>query len=288
VSARTWGFKSPLAHTEGRTTHLQVGAAADDEYSMSRRVRVLLVSAVGLAVLATGAGTATAGDETPELSGRVTVFAATSLPAAFREIASDFRQQNPDVRVKLVFRASGVLAEQIQEGAAADVFAPADHESMEEVGEQVRGEPVDFARNRLEIAVQEGNPKGIQSLADLSNPDVSVALCSVDTACGQYADQALAMANVELTPTTREPDLPKTLATVQDGEVDAAIVYVTDVVSAQDVTGVKIPDAENVTATYPIAALKQSSNRKAARAFVEYVMSTRGQLTLQEFGFLAP
>ena len=256
---------------------------------MSRRVRALLVASVGLALLATGPATAAAaGDEKPKLSGTVTVFAATSLPAAFKEIASDFRQKNPDVRVELEFRASGVLAEEIQEGADADVFAPADQDSMTDVADQVRGKSVDFARNQLEIAVQEGNPKGIQSLADLSNPGVSVALCSVDTGCGEYADQALANANVQLTPASRHPDVAKTLAQVQDGNADAAIVYVTDVISAERVTGVSIPDAQNVTGTYPIAVLRESSNRKAARAFVAYVLSTRGQLTLQEFGFLAP
>jgi molybdate transport system substrate-binding protein len=256
---------------------------------MSRHVRVLVVAVAGLALLATGsAALAAAGDEKPKLRGTVTVFAATSLPAAFREIASDFRQKNPDVRVELEFRASGVLAEQIQEGADADVFAPADEESMDDVADQVRGKSVAFARNQLEIAVQEGNPKGIQSLADLGNPGVSVALCSLDTGCGQYAAQALANANVELTPASRQPDLAKTLAQVQDGEADAAIVYVTDVMSAERVTGVSIPDAENVTATYPIAVLEESSNRKAARAFAAYVLSTRGQLALQEFGFLAP
>ena len=256
---------------------------------MSRRVRALLVASVGLALLATGPATAApAGDEKPKLSGTVTVFAATSLPAAFKEIASDFRQKNPDVDVELEFRASGVLAEEIQEGADADVFAPADQDSMTDVVDQVRGKSTDFARNQLEIAVQEGNPKGIQSLADLSNPDVSVALCSVDTGCGEYADQALANANVQLTPASRHPDVAKTLAQVQDGNADAAIVYVTDVISAEQVTGVSIPDAQNVTGTYPIAVLQQSSNRKAARAFVAYVLSTRGQLTLQEFGFLAP
>ena len=256
---------------------------------MSRHIRALLVVAAALALLVTGAAPAAArGDERPKLSGRVTVFAATSLPAAFEEIASDFRQKNPEVRVKLVFRASGVLAEQIQEGAAADVFAPADQESMDDVADQLAGEPTDFARNHLEIAVQEGNPKGIQSLADLGAPGVSVALCSVDTGCGQYADEALEKANVALTPTSREPDVTKTLAKVQQGEADAAIVYVTDVAAAEQVTGVSIPEAENVTATYPIAVIDQSSNRKAARAFVAYVLSTRGQLAMQEFGFLEP
>jgi molybdate transport system substrate-binding protein len=256
---------------------------------MSRHIRVLLVVAAALALLVTGAAPAGArGDEQPKLSGRVTVFAATSLPAAFEEIASDFRQKHPAVRMKLVFRASGVLAEEIQEGADADVFAPADQDSMTDVADRVRGKSTDFARNQLEIAVQEGNPKGIQSLADLSNPGVSVALCSVDTGCGEYADQALANANVQLTPASRHPDVAETLAQVQDGNADAAIVYVTDVISAEQVTGVSIPDAENVTATYPIAVLQPSSNRKAARAFVAYVLSTRGQLTLQEFGFLVP
>jgi molybdate transport system substrate-binding protein len=107
-----------------------------------------------------------------------------------------------------------------------------------------------------------------------------------DTGCGQYTDEALQKANVQITPSSREPDIPSTLAKVQTGDCDAAIVYVTDVKTAKKVEGVEIPDDQNVVGTYPIATLADTENPKAAKAFVAYVLSRAGQATLREFGFL--
>jgi len=253
---------------------------------MKRHLRALCVVGAGLALAVTTAVPAGAERAAkPNLRGKVTVFAATSLPAAFKQIGKDFHKKYPDVSVKFRFRASGALAEEIQQGAAADVFAPADEDSMSAVANEV-GKPAVFAHNQLEIAVQQGNPKQIETLADLADPGVSVVLCAQDTGCGQYSDQALQEANVQVTPCSREPDVPSTLAKVQSGDCDAAIVYVTDVKSAKHVTGVEIPEAQNVVATYPIAALSGAQNPKAAKAFVAYVLSGKGQATLSEFGFL--
>jgi len=254
---------------------------------MTRHLRAVAAVSLGLTLV----GTSTAAAATPSRSepdGKGTVYAATSLPAAFRKIAKGFRADNPDVKVRFKFRASGDLAEQIQNGASADVFAPADQGAMSEVADEISGTSTVFARNQLEIAVQEGNPKGIQTLADLAKPDVRVALCSADTGCGQYSNRALQEAGVEVTPTSRKPDVARTLAEVQNGDADAAIVYVTDVKSADRVTGVPIPANENVIGSYPIAVVKGSDNPRAAKAFVAYVLSDEGQATLREFGFLAP
>lgn len=261
---------------------------------MTRHLRALIVIGAVLALAVSGTAAGASEDEgaaasvTAKVSGKVKVFAATSLPAAFTQIAKDFKKQNPDASVKFKYQASGDLAEQIADGAAADVFAPADEDAMNEVSDKINGSATPFAGNQLEIAVQEGNPKGIQTLADLARADVSVVLCSAETGCGQYTDEALAKANVQVTPLGREPDVAAVLKPVQDGEVDAAIVYVTDVKSAEKVTGVEIPADQNVVATYPIAVLKGAKNTKAAKAFVAYVLSRRGQATLSQFGFLAP
>jgi molybdate transport system substrate-binding protein len=73
------------------------------------------------------------------------------------------------------------------------------------------------------------------------------------------------------------------------GEADAGIVYVTDVTAGGDkVEGVDIPTDQNVTATYPIAAVKASKNQQPAQAFVDLVRSPDGQQVLASFGFLPP
>ncbi|HEY6415659.1 MAG TPA: extracellular solute-binding protein, partial [Acidimicrobiales bacterium] len=94
--------------------------------------------------------------------------------------------------------------------------------------------------------------------------------------------------NAGVTPSidTNEPDVRSLLTKVEAGDLDAGIVYVTDVMAAGDtVGGVEIPAADNVVATYPIAALTDAANPDTADAFVEFVLSDEGQEILQSYGF---
>jgi molybdate transport system substrate-binding protein len=226
-----------------------------------------------------------------EVAGSITVSAAASLTDAFGAIGDDFTAANPDASVEFNFGSSSTLATQIVEGAPADVFASASTAAMDTVvdGGANDGDPVVFARNQLEIAVEPGNPLGIESLEDLANPDVTVVLCDPSVPCGQYADQALEEAGVEVTPASREVDVRATLSKVELGEADAAIVYESDVVAADgSVDGVDIPDDENVIATYPIVVIADAGNEDVAEAFLDAVTSDEGQATLEQFGFLKP
>jgi molybdate transport system substrate-binding protein len=178
---------------------------------------------------------------------------------------------------------------QISEGAPADVFASADESNMTKVVDagSAAARPAVFAHNRLEIAVEPGNPRGITSLADLAKPGVKVVLCAETVPCGKFADEALQKAGVTVTPVSREANVKDTLGKV--GEADAAIVYITDVKSTGTVDGVEIPDDQNVVATLPIVALKDSGNSDLAAAWVAYVTSPQAQKILTaQFGFLAP
>ena len=239
--------------------------------------------ALALAILVAAACTRGEGSET------ITVLAAASLTEVFAALATEFEASHPGTTVELGFGASSDLATQIEEGAPADVFASADEETMQRVVDaDGADDPVVFARNQLAIAVERGNPLGIETLADVDDPGVIVVLCAEQVPCGKLADQALVNADVSLTPASRAASVKAALATVELGEADAAIVYATDVESSDDVEGIEIPDDVNVVSRLPVATLRETNDRTGARAFVDFVTSPAGQRVLERFGFLAP
>ncbi|WAB83153.1 molybdate ABC transporter substrate-binding protein [Microcella daejeonensis] len=221
-------------------------------------------------------------------AGAITVFAAASLGGSFATIVEAFRQENPGVTVTVSVGGSAGLATQIVEGAPADVFAAANPATMAAVRDAglTRGAPVAFATNWLQIAVAPGNPGAVSALDDLADPDRTIALCAVEVPCGAAAAELFAAAGITPSPDTYEQDVRAVLTKVELGEVDAGLVYVTDVREAGDaVEGIEV-DSDPVG--YPIAALSASSNPRAAEAFVDFVLSAAGRRILGEAGFGAP
>lgn len=219
------------------------------------------------------------------------MFAAASLTAALKDEGTAFHSRHPQSSVELNFGGSTALATQINQGAAADVFAAADVANMQKVvvAGNASSTPRNFASNRLQIVVRAGNPKRIKGLADLTNPETVVVLCAPAVPCGNYAQQALAKAGVKVTPKSHEQDVNAVVSKVSLGEADAGIVYVTDVRSAgARVQGVAIPDDQNVLATYPVAGVKGGSNPAGGQAFIDFLLGDRGQDVLANYGFAKP
>jgi molybdate transport system substrate-binding protein len=153
----------------------------------------------------------------------------------------------------------------------------------------VEGEAETFATNNLAIAVPPGNPGNVTGLADFGNADLLIGLCAEEVPCGQFGREALTNAGVTPAVDTNAPDVRSLLTQIEAGELDAGIVYETDVLAAgTGVEGIEIPADQNVVATYPIAALSASTNNDASQVFVNYVLSTEGQATLASFGFGPP
>ncbi|WP_239340468.1 molybdate ABC transporter substrate-binding protein [Frankia sp. CiP3] len=224
---------------------------------------------------------------TAPVTGTVTVFAAASLTESFTEIGKQFEAAHPGTTVKFNFGASSTLATQITQAAPADVFASASPTNMATVVDAgSAANPTTFAKNTMEIVTPPNNPAHIASVADLAKPGVKVALCQAQVPCGAVAAKVLSNAGVSVTPKTYGPDVKAVLTTVELGEVDAGMVYVTDAqAAAAKVKGIPIPANQNASTAYPIAALTKASNPTAAAAFVAFVLSSSGQAVLAKAGF---
>lgn len=253
---------------------------------MSKLHRNILSGA--LAVVATAALTACGtqdqgsnGSASTDTQNNITVFAAASLTETFTELGEQFEAANPGTKVTFSFAASSTLAEQINAGAPADVFASASMKSMEAVVEQIPVSAV-FTSNRVVVAFPVSKP--LTAVSDLNNPAVKWVQCDRQVPCGAAADAALAAEGVTGSPVSLEPDVKSVTGKLTALEVDAAIIYATDVKTAgSEFASIEFSNTEKATTQYPIG-ITLNSNAKA-QAFVDFVMSEAGQKVLLEAGF---
>ena len=231
-----------------------------------------------------------AGSAGPNMDGELVVFAAASLTDVLGELADVFEERT-GVPVLLNLAGSQTLATQLVEGAPADVFIAADAVQMDVVAAAglLAGAPVTAATNRLAIAVEPENPRGVTGLEDLARPDLVVVLPAESVPAGRYAREILARAGVEVRPASLEQSVRAALARVAQGEADASIVYASDVVAAGDtVAGIAIAVERNVVASYPMAVLADAARPDDAEAFAAFLVSEEAHAVLRASGFSAP
>jgi len=259
-------------------------------------MRRFAVIAAGLAAVAV-AGCSSSSSSTPSstgssnpATGTITVFAAASLMETFTQLGNQFEAAHKGDTVKFSFGPSDGLATQITSGAPADVFASASPKTMDTVvtaGDA--SSPQNFAKNTMEVATPPSNPAKVSSVNDLAKHSVKVALCQPQVPCGVIAAEVFKNAGITVKPVTLQPDVKSVLTQVETGNVDAGMVYVTDVMAAgSKVKGVPIPASDNASTLYPIATITSSKEKSIAEAFVAYVLSPAGQSVLTAAGFEKP
>jgi molybdate transport system substrate-binding protein len=233
-----------------------------------------------------------------EITGTLTVFAAASLTDVFTELGDRLMADHPGLDIQFNFAGSSGLATQITQGAPADVFASADEVQMAKVTDaDLADEPEVFATNPLMLVVPADNPLGIAlpggggvpSLAEILDHDVTMAVCAPEVPCGAAAAKVLEAAGMSAYPDTYEDDVRAVLTKVELGEVDAGLVYVSDVHAAGDkVVAFGFSESLQAINRYPISLLTDSPNPAAGQAFVDLVLSDAGQQILRDAGFLEP
>lgn len=233
----------------------------------------------------------------------LTVFAAASLTNAFTEIGKQYEESHPDTQVTFNFAGSQQLAQQLNQGAPADVFASADDEQMLVAVQGGRIDPdaqQPFVNNALVVVYPRGNPGGLQNLHDLARPGLKLVLAAGPVPAGQYALDFLEKASLDPSygenykqevlqnVASYEENVRAVLTKVALGEADAGIVYASDAFTASPgtINTLEIPANLNVVADYPIARVADSAHSKLAGDFIDYVLSNVGQQVLADNGFI--
>ena len=227
---------------------------------------------------------------------QITVSAAASLIDAFKELAPRFEAGTPGVTVRFNFAASGVLLQQISQGAPVDVFASADQETMNRAATQQLIDGAtrkNFVTNSLVLVEPAHGGVGIKGLADLGGAAVKkIAIGKTATVpVGRYTKEVLDAAKLwtVLEPKFVQADsVRQVLDYVGRSEVDAGFVYRTDAAIAGDKVKIVASPQSATPVSYPIAVVADSRNKAAAADFIAFVNSEPGQRVLARHGFGMP
>jgi molybdate transport system substrate-binding protein len=228
----------------------------------------------GLVLCALLVGLSSCGDDRDELH----LLAAASLTDVAAQLEEAYEATHPDVDVVVNVAGSNALVQLINGGAAVDVFLPANRAVLTQLDANYTDAGT-VARNQLTIAVPAGNPAGIAQLEDLTDSNLLIAICAEGVPCGD----ATALLPVVIQADTKETNVRAVAAKVAAGEVDAGIVYASDVAALAAIEEVAIGPERAVTVEIPLILLSPDD-----RGFVELLTSAEGQLTFRSNGFLAP
>jgi molybdate transport system substrate-binding protein len=226
-----------------------------------------------------------------DTSTSITVFASSSLIAAFTDIGKRFKDENPGASVEFIFASSSDLAWQLTEGTGADVFAAGDSANMATVAEAglLAERPVSFATNSLAIAVAPGNPKNIATFDDLNRPGLRVAVCGGPGTCASNTQRIEDSTRIRLRFASEESSPAEVLTKVTSGQADAGLVYTTDAINAGDnISWVRFPEADDAANTLSIARLQDSEHPYLAARFIDLVTGSLGKKILNQAGFAEP
>lgn len=218
----------------------------------------------------------------------LTVYAAASLAEPMDDLLAMFAEEHPEVQIEpAVYDGSATLVTQLTEGAPADVLATANTATMDDLVDafpEQDYQPTQFATNSLVIAVPEGNPLGITDLGDLT--EASFVACAPEVPCGTAAAELFDLTGFEGEPVSLEQNVTAAAERVVSAEVDAALVYATDVAFREDELDAVVPEhAADVVNEYPILALQDS---ELGQELVDLVRSEAGMHVLVRYGFGLP
>jgi len=222
----------------------------------------------------------------------IRISAAASLREPLVEVAGTFMKKNPGIGVITNFGGSGMLAKQVENGAPADIFIPANSEWMEYLQKRRlvdAGSVAILAYNELVFAGRPGT--GVTKMKDLPRLERIAIGSPGSVPAGQYAVESMKKAGVEKQLEKRlvmAKDVREALMYAERGEVDGALVYRTDALRSNKVTILfKVPGEFCPQVGYPAALTAAGAAKPAAGLFVRYLRSPEAAAVFRNYGFIA-
>ncbi|MCX7841671.1 MAG: molybdate ABC transporter substrate-binding protein [Clostridia bacterium] len=232
----------------------------------------------------------------------IIVFSAASLTESLTELCDEYHKKNHEVKLILNFAPSQALKASIESGTRADIFISASLNEMDQLKKNgfVQEYKV-FLKNRLVIARSKNSKFNIKDIKDLAAPGLKLAAADKNVPVGFYWEKGLELAVkkgavteedkalIEKNIITRELNVKDVLSKVLFGEVDAGIVYMTDV-AALDSEKLETVDSmvfRQLDAVYPIAIIKESASDKEVRKLYDFILSKDGKNFFEKYRFIA-
>ncbi|MBS3977865.1 MAG: molybdate ABC transporter substrate-binding protein [Syntrophomonadaceae bacterium] len=254
---------------------------------------ILMLVIISLASTACGQRAQQANEPMPQKErASITISAAASLKEPMEEIAQNYRTINPNVELALNFASSGVLQQQIEQGAPVDIFISAASKQMnalEDKGLLLEGTRKDLLRNTLVLVVP--SQSSVTGFADLAGERVKkIAIGAPESVpAGKYAQEVFAhlgLTDQIASKLVMAKDVREVLAYVETGNVDAGMVYQTDATISRKVKiAATAPEDSHTPIQYPVAVIKDSKNQVAAKEFIQYLTSPAAKSIFIKYGF---
>ncbi len=229
----------------------------------------------------------------------LSIFAASSLTEALREVTQAYQTRYPADNIVLHFAGSQSLATQIEQGAPADLFISANTSAMERLQKNGLVEkPRPLLHNRLVLVAQPELKDRLSSIRDLSQNNLLLVIGNRQVPIGSYTRQLFAnlsadpaygaelINRIDQNVVSEENKVKAIVAKLLLGEVDAGIVYQSDLHSAtaQRLLTIPLPAQHNPLATYPVAMTV--GRRADCDKLLAFLFSPEAQQHFARHGFL--
>jgi molybdate transport system substrate-binding protein len=230
----------------------------------------------------------------PAPTSTILVAAAASLQKALQEVTPIYTKANPSQTVNYNFAASGVLQQQIEQGAPVDVFISAadkQMDSLQKKGLLVAGTQQELLTNQLVLIAPKTSSISLTNFGQLIKPEVKRISIGEPRSVpvGEYAAEVFK--NLGILERVKSKfvlgsNVKSVLTAVETGDVDAGIVYVTDAKSSDKIVIVATVDRKlHSPIRYPIAVLKSSKSLSGAKQYVDFLASAPAKAVFKKYGF---
>lgn len=222
------------------------------------------------------------------------VSAAASLTDVMKELAANYEQEHPNVKIVFNFGSSGALQQAIENGGETDLFFSAAQKQMnalEQAGLLLDGTRRDLLENEVVLIVPKDGGKDLSDFQQVTANDIQhIALGEPKgVPVGQYSEEVFAKLGIldaVKGKAVYASDVRQVLSWVESGEAECGVVYATDAAVSDKVrVAVKAPAGTHKPIIYPAAVLKASKQADAAKDFLAFVASDSGRKLFEKYGF---
>jgi molybdate transport system substrate-binding protein len=225
----------------------------------------------------------------------ITISAAASLHDVLTDIRAEFNKKYPNIEITYNFGGSGTLQQQIINGAPIDLFLLADEEKADQLAQKglIKKESAkNLLGNKLVLITPKGLKSAPKNLDELLHNDIKkIAIGTPEIVpAGKYTKQSLEHYGLWSKLENKlilTKDVRQVLTYVENGNVDAGFVYVTDATQSNKVNiSVEVPPTSHTPIVYSLGILNSSKQLKETSIFYDFLISEIAEELFQKHRFI--